>query len=110
MAVRRIRIPDVSASRQTVELDGRLYQLAFRYNPRLDGWFMDIETDTGEPLVQTVRLTLDYPVLFGKGTDERLPPGELIALCPTGRSREDPDRGAFRTDQCIQLYYIEADT
>ena len=110
MAVRRIRVPDISASRQTVDLDGRLYQLVFRYNPRMDSWFMDIETDTGEPLVQTIRVVLDLPLLFGKNTDDRLPPGDLIALCPTERSRRDPGRNAFRTDRCIQLYYIEADT
>jgi len=55
-------------------------------------------------------VVLDLPLLFGKGTDDRLPPGDLIALCPTERSRRDPGRDAFRTERCIQLYYIEADT
>lgn len=110
MAVRRIRIPDSAASSQTVELDGRVYRLSFRYNVRLDSWFMDIATDRDEVLIGTIRLVLDWPLMFGKDYDDRVPAGDFYALCPTGRARNDPGRGAFADPSCIQLYYIEADT
>jgi len=110
MTVRRIDIPDIAASAQEVELDNRLYRLSFRYNGRMDSWFMDIETAAGEPLLQSVRLVLNFPLQFGSDYDERLPAGDFYALCPSGRARQDPDRGAFVDDNCIQLYYVEAGT
>jgi len=108
MAVRRIRIPDIAASAQEVELDGRLYRLVFRWNGRMQTWFMDIESGAGVPLLQSVRMVLNYPLTFGSDYKSDLPPGDFFALCPTDRARLDPGRDAFVNEDCIQLYYIEA--
>ena len=60
MAVRRIRIPDIAASAQEVELDGRLYRLVFRWNGRMQTWFMDIENGAGVPLTLPAACHADY--------------------------------------------------
>jgi len=109
MTVRRINVPDIAASSQEVELDGRVYRLTFRWNGRIKSWFMDIATAQGIPLLQSVRMVLNYPLTFGSDYKSDLPPGDFFALCPTDRARQDPGRDAFVNEDCIQLYYIEAD-
>jgi len=107
MAIREIAFIDSPAFSQVVELEGRVYQFAFRFNGRFGSWFMDIRSGSGDPIAIGIRIVLNYPLLRGINYDDRLPPGEFFALCPTGRARNDPGRDQFLEANCVRLLYFE---
>lgn len=65
---------------QKTRLDGRDYLLRFSYNQRLDRYFLDLLDDEETPLVQGIRLVTNWPLLRHYRWDERVPPGELMAI------------------------------
>lgn len=110
MAIRTIDFPDAPRFVQSVQLDGRVYVLRLNWNGRFDSWFLDIEQADGTVLLLSVRVVLGYPLLFGFDHDDRLPPGEFFAICPTGRCRRDPSRDSFDSeDGALRFVYISED-
>lgn len=79
---------------QTVDLDGSLYSLAFRWNARDERWMLDV-LSAGAPIISGVKLVTGDEDLLGR--DRRiagLPPGRLFVddLDDLGR---DPNEDLF---------------
>jgi hypothetical protein len=65
---------------QKARLDGRDYVLHFAYNERLDRYYVSIHDDEDVPLIQGLKLVANFPLLRRYRWDERIPPGELMAI------------------------------
>lgn len=87
-----------------VDLDGRAYRFELRWNPRAASWFITTYDATGELLVGPRRIVLGANLL-GRGIDDRLPPGELLAV-DTSSDGTDPTRDDLGTR--VVLVYAEA--
>lgn len=79
--------------RYRIELDAKEYGLTMTWNERAEGWFLDVRDAEGQLLRGGVRVVKDWPLLE-RGGDDRLPPGQLLALA------------AGRDD--LSLVYVEA--
>ena len=94
---------------ESVSLDGLTYILTIRYNTRLQGWTLDIETANETVLVSGTRIVLNRNLLYGE-TDSRLPQGELFVIDPAGIQLTDPGRTAWAEDgENLALVYREAE-
>lgn len=65
--------------RYRVELVGREYAITTAWNEREGAWFLDVHDAEGMLLRGGVKVVRDWPLLT-RGGDDRLPPGDLIAL------------------------------
>jgi len=108
MAVRSLTWPAGPRWTMDVQLSRRVFRIAANYNPRMDTWAIDVFTGDGDLLVTGVRVIRDWPLLPG-WRDERFPPGQLLAVAPSGRVRGDPRREAFEggQDAPFRLVYVE---
>lgn len=66
-----------------VDLQGTLYNLAFRWNDRAGAWFFTLADADGDPIVAGKRVSVDVPLLRNV-TDARRPAGEILALDTNG--------------------------
>jgi len=89
----------------TLELDGRTYGLEFLWNERDEGWSLAVQDDAGAELARA-RIVVGFP-LFRRCLDERLPPGEFIALDTSGA---DLEPGVDDLGGRVKLLYMEAAT
>jgi hypothetical protein len=89
-------------SQRTI-LDGREYVLSFAWNSRVGKWSLSVADAKGVPIVQGIRIVCGLPLLRLL-TDQRSPPGDLIALDRTGEG--DPGFNDLGTR--VVLQYIEA--
>lgn len=78
---------------QQVELDGRFYDMAFRWNPRGNHWSMDIGRD-GNVAVHGIKLVAIQNLLLQYRRSEDLPPGTLFIQDLDGND-VDPDDENF---------------
>ena len=89
MAV-RIPWPNGAAWRQTIALEGAIYQLRARWNEIGDCWVMDIATRDNTPLVNGIKITGGV-LLTARHADRRLPGGYFVVVsneacgCTPGR-------------------------
>lgn len=90
---------------QTVELDGRRYQLRFTWNQRDAAWRLSVYQPDGTPLANSRKIVLNIPLLRGE-IDERLPLGWIVAYDFTGSNVEaaHDDLG-----ERVLLIYYDAD-
>ena len=80
-----ITIPqNVSNVRQTVELDGSLYVLAFRLNTLYNRWTMDIADAENNPISLGLVLTPGPPVNLQVRSRPRMPPGLFLVVDDSG--------------------------
>lgn len=102
MGVREIKTSttDPDYTQRTI-LDGVEYILAFRWNGRAAKWFFSLYDQSGDPIVEGVKVVADFPLLRPV-SDTRKPPGDLIALDTTGEGR-DPGLGELG-DRVILTY------
>lgn len=90
---------------QTTELDGRLYLFRFTWNTRDLAWRISAYQPDGTPLALSRKIVLNVS-LFGGETDERLPPGALFVVDPTG---SNVDAAHDDLGSRVPLIYADAD-
>lgn len=90
---------------QTIELDKVTFTLAFEWNDRAEGWFLDIYDATGVLLLSGVRIVINYPFM-NKYRDSRLPAGIIEAV---DTSDADLDPGFADLGERVKLVYTPAD-
>lgn len=73
-----------------IELDGVVFNMAFRYNTREGRWFMDIKDASDVMLVAGIKLILGVQ-LIERFQDIRLPFGSLFMI-NEDNSTEEPGR------------------
>lgn len=112
MATRTLTWPTGPRWSMDVQLSRRVFRIAANYNPRMDTWALDLFTGDGELLLTGVRVIRDWPLLPG-WRDERFPPGQLLAVAPSGIARTsiDPCRDCFAggINSPFKLVYVEPD-
>lgn len=79
---------DLRKQSQRVELDGTAYRIDLTWRQRAGAWYLDLYTRGGSPIALGRRLDAGWAPLAGV-TDERLPPGGLIAIGPSDYRRDD---------------------
>lgn len=60
-------------------LDGRDFNLHFKWNAREERWYFDILTDAEVPIAMGIKIIANRPLTRFYQWDRRLPPGDLIA-------------------------------
>lgn len=89
---------------EQVDLDGRIYDLQFRWNVRDNHWFLDIGRD-GVFLINGVKLVNSPDLISEFGRIEELPPG-LLSVIDLDNVDSDPNSTNF--GDRVQLRYTEA--
>lgn len=87
---------------QRVELDGEEYLLRFRWNSRIDRWFLSIDGLDGVPRLTGAAVSLGIP-LNRRAVNG--PPGAFIALSESG----DDSPGLLDLGGRVKLYYVSPD-
>lgn len=98
--------PDVPYYRQKTKLEGREFVLYFAFNQRIGRWHLSVFDEEETPLVQGLKLVVNWPLLRHYRYDSRLPPGELMALAQDG-SHEPPGLGELGEGKRVELIYLE---
>ncbi len=102
---------------QTTSLDGRDYVFRFLYNEREGTWFFSLFDEEGDPIVQSIKVIVQLPLLR-LVVDERKPPGILLALDTQAPETDFSsaskslarDPGLFELgERVILLYFTEAE-
>lgn len=107
MAIVNIPIDGVQPfHRFSIELDGRVYILKFRFNFRDSRWHMSILQEDETVLIAGIPLVVSWG-LIRRFADERLPPGEFFVEDVTGENTEPGENSFGRTHF---LRYREVDT
>jgi hypothetical protein len=88
----------------SIDLDGKTYRLAYRWNERATAWHLDIMTAAGAVLLRALPLAVNFPLLTGYRSRVELPPGELVVVDLEGRG-ENPGRDSL--GQRFELLYYE---
>ena len=70
---------------ERVFLDGVTFQLRFRWNSRLEDWFLDILTEAGSPIVYGRRCVIGWILLRQSRHLDAIPAGEILAFDTTLR-------------------------
>lgn len=86
-------------------LDGRDYNLRFLWNEREARWSMSILTPEDEVLAYGIRLVLNWPLLRFYQYDDRLPPGEMMAM-DLSPDKSAPGLDDLGVDKRVQLTYF----
>lgn len=92
-----------------VKMDGVDYNCRFAWNTRMERWFVDVYDSESNPIVMGLVLNVNTPLFRYYKTDDRMPPGEMMALCRTP-DQEDPGLDDMGSDQRTQLTYYATTT
>ncbi len=104
MALRTIPTrTDLANYRQTVELDGVVFEMAFEFNDRDGHWYFDLGDEAGVILRHGIKVVTNFPLLRQDAQRAR-PPGDIMAIDP---SAADFDAGISDLGGAILLTYIE---
>lgn len=87
-----------------VELEGRSYAFAFRWNERAGAWFMTVHDAAGIILVAGRKVVLGASLL-GRSRNPALPPGGLVAIDTSGA---DIDAGRDDLGERVLVVYYES--
>jgi hypothetical protein len=97
--------------RQSTTLEGREYQLEFRYSKREDAWYLSfykLEADQSRtPLATGIKIVPNIDLLSRFVRADRLPPGELRAF-PQGSSAAIPQLSELGAGKRVELVYFES--
>jgi hypothetical protein len=86
---------------KSFNLGGAVYQIQKQWNVRAKKWCISIYTAAGDPIIDGHLLITNY-ALFNRFTDQRLPPGRIIAV-DTGLKNREPSR--FDLGNAIKIIY-----
>lgn len=104
--MRVIPLKSLPAYMFEIDIDERVYRIEIRWNSRGEFWTFNLLTRSGEPLIQGVKMVLNFELIRRYG-DDRLPKGALIPIDTTGRL----DRiGRHDLGENVQLVYIPRST
>ena len=95
---------DLPAYKFQLDLEQILYTFTFRYNERMDRWIMDIADENEDDLLLGTVVLTEWP-LIQRFKDDRLPPGEFMAIDESGEFKY-PGREELGND--VKLFYIES--
>lgn len=88
-----------------ITLDEITYTLAFRWNVRLEAWFMTVLDFEGvTPLTPDIRLVVDYPLT--QYISDRQPTGIFFAVDTEGVLGEGGDPGFDDLGNRVQMHYV----
>lgn len=90
--------------RMTVEMDGSLYHLDFRYNDRAGAWFISVYAEDGTEILIGQKLVTDW-IVGQYSSTVNLPAGELMVLDATQAGIEATDSNFGST---VVVLYKEA--
>ncbi len=108
MATRVIPInPGVPHQSMQVDLDGVKFNLTLHWNEREGAWYFDLLDASNVPLLMGTKLVINVPLLRRMSTETK-PPGEIVALDPSGNEGADP--GLDDLGERVLLVYEEAAT
>lgn len=99
-------LADSAFWRQRTELDGKDYLLDFAWNGRLSTWFLSIYDADEVPLVGSIALVCNRPLLRRFQWDPRVPQGEITVLDATGKTAAP--NYAQLTDGTVKVFYLDA--
>jgi hypothetical protein len=103
--------PETPYYRQTTSLEGREYQLEFRYSSREDAWYVSfykLEANQDRTALATGIKIIPYLDLLARFVRaDRLPPGELRAF-PQGGSDSIPELQDLGPGKRVELVYFDA--
>lgn len=86
-------------------LDDVTYTLEFRWNDRLQAWFMNVyDAEGATPYQLGIRLVADW--LLGQYISSRQPTGVFLALDTGAPDGEGQDPGFDDLGNRVQLYYV----
>jgi hypothetical protein len=69
---------------QRTRLDGRDYTLRFAWNEREARWYLTLLDESEEPIIRSIKVLANWPLLKSHRHDPRTPAGELVACDLTG--------------------------
>ena len=95
---------DLDAYSFVIELEKRNYLLRFRFNERMNTWFMDICKTDGTPILAGLPLLTDTD-LVSRFVIPDLPPGLFVAVDESGQGM---DAGRFDLGASVKLLYRES--
>ncbi len=87
---------------QITTIDGTDYKLSFSFNFRELAWYMGMALTDGTVLASGIKLVSNY-FLLQKYADDRLPPGELVAVA---MGADDSQAGINDLGGRVQLLYL----
>jgi hypothetical protein len=90
---------------QRMTLDGRDYTLDLKWNDYLECWTFSLSDSELLPIVEGVRITTNRPLFRWYKSDDRMPPGELVAITLTN-DVSDPGFDDFGTGKRVELTYF----
>jgi len=104
--------PDVPYYRQTSTIEGREYQLEFRYSVREAAWYMSLYKPGQDsldrvPLATGIKVVPKIDLLRRFVRADRLPPGELRAM-PRGADGTIPGLVDLGEAQRVELVYYDS--
>lgn len=88
----------------SIELDGNIYILGFRFNTRLNTWMMSISGEDGTELLKNIPIHT-YSDITAQYVDSALPQGIFLAYDTEG---ELANAGRNDLGNRVQLLYQEA--
>jgi hypothetical protein len=97
--------PGVPFFRQRVTLDGAEYVLVLRWSQREEQWYLDLRDANGVLLVGSIKLVVNWPLLYRFRSIVGVPPGELMVV--DGRAQA-VDPGLAELGDVAQLVYLDA--
>ena len=89
---------------QVTDLDGINYILSFAYNQRENCWYLSIADIQSSNIVTGIKVVSNWKLLR-RGSDTRLPPGELVARSYT-QDDSPPGLSDFGPGKRVELIYI----
>lgn len=78
------RTDGVASYIENVLLEKLYYRLQFDWNDRAFRWYITFYDSTNVLIVGSLPVLIDVPLLRGKTTDQRRPPGDFVAIDTTG--------------------------
>lgn len=92
-------------SETSFDLDGVIFTLQTRYNPRSDSWYLSLFAGDGTPICLGRRITVNN-ILFPWLAADSKPAGALIAV---DSQDEDKDPGEDELSTRVLIMYADAD-
>lgn len=94
---------------QRARLDDRDYVLHFSWNEREGRWYLGIHDIEDDPIVDSIKLVTNWPLLRYYHSDPRCPPGELMVQTLTSDD-SPPGFDELGSDKRCQLNYYAQNT